>query len=145
MVLVREVWHHKNSNLWNNGIKIIACEYSCSSLHFTANEILSRGMSETQWQKFRTDDLKICLESGQELWLINVVVKLFYILLTNDRKKTTVWNFCRWFTEVLLAKCPWQGRARRNGCICRLGIKWHIHKEQDKKNPGNFQKLISAF
>lgn len=40
-----------------------------------------------------------------------------------------------------MAKCPWQRGARRNGCTCRLGIEWHIHKEQDKKDPGNLQNI----
>ena len=31
---------------------------------------------------------KICLESCQELWLVNVAVILFYLLFTNDRQKT---------------------------------------------------------
>ena len=32
---------------------------------------------------------KICPESGQELWLVDIVVILFYLLFTNDRQKAT--------------------------------------------------------
>ena len=31
---------------------------------------------------------KICLETCQELWLVNLVVILFYLLFTNERQKT---------------------------------------------------------
>ena len=31
---------------------------------------------------------KICLETCQELWLVNLVVILFYLLFTNERRKT---------------------------------------------------------
>ena len=38
---------------------------------------------------------KICPESGQEPWLVDMVVILFYLLFTNDRQKTTRVK-CKW-------------------------------------------------
>ena len=58
--------------------KTLSYKYSRSSLLLAA-----RGATEIPYWW-----CKNCRESGQELWLVDVVVILFYLLFTNDRQKT---------------------------------------------------------
>ena len=70
---------------------LVACENSHLSLLFASRNVLPEGMSVSQLQRFHTDDIKmfICLESGQELWLVNIVVILIVLaMFTKDRQKT---------------------------------------------------------
>ena len=46
----------------------IACENIRFSSLFAAGDVSRGGTSPTQWQKFLTDDVKICPESGHKSW-----------------------------------------------------------------------------
>ena len=55
----------------------IACENIRFSSLFAAGDVSRGGTSPTQWQKFLTDDVKICPESGHKSWLVDGAVTLF--------------------------------------------------------------------
>ena len=63
----------------------LACENSRFSWLLAARKVSSGETSDdgrTYWWR------KICPESGQELWLVDIIVILFYLLFTNDRQTT---------------------------------------------------------
>ena len=86
---VFEVVHEFFPLVFKGGRAIVACEYSCFSLFLTARDVLSRGTSAPQRQNFHMYSCKICPEFGQELWLVDIVVILFYLLIMHDRQKAT--------------------------------------------------------
>ena len=53
---------------------------------FARRNVCASATEITYWWR------KICPESGQELWLVDIVVILFYLLFTNDRQKATKVN-----------------------------------------------------
>ena len=86
---VFEVGHEFFRLVFKRGRAIIACEYSCFSLFLTARDVSPGGTSAPQRQNFHTYSCKICPEFGQELWLVDIVVILFYLLIMHDRQKAT--------------------------------------------------------
>ena len=67
---------HLCSHLFHAAFNL-ACEYSRFSLLLATKDVWRRRKSATQRQKFKYWWRKICPESGQELWLVDVVVILF--------------------------------------------------------------------
>ena len=56
---------------------LVAYKNGCLSSLLTARDVSPGGTSAPQQQKFCTDDVKLCPESGQMVRLVNIVVILF--------------------------------------------------------------------
>ena len=89
-----------------------------SSLLSLTNNLNIPQNTEREWLMTRGLMTYIGSESGQELWLVNVIIVLFQLFLRmtdkrqNERKKKT-------YNALNLAKCPqWQGaiNLRLNSC-----------------------------